>query len=57
MNCKVMKLVVAMSTALASTMPLAAMAQGVESVELGAAPGAGLSYISLFMERTLSSSW
>ncbi|SDR32858.1 protein TolQ [Pseudovibrio sp. Tun.PSC04-5.I4] len=53
MNSKVMKLVVAMSAALASTLPMAAVAQGVQSVELGAAPGSGLSYISLFMEADI----
>ncbi len=53
MNSKVMKLVAAVSAALTFTMSAQAMAQGVESVELGAAPGAGLSYISLFLEADI----
>lgn len=53
MNSKVMKLVVAMSAAAALLTPLAATAQDVQSVELGAAPGSGLSYISLFLEADI----
>ncbi len=59
MNSKVMKLVAAMSAAvalltqLALIMPSTASAQEVESVELGTAPGSGLSYILLFLEADI----